>query len=179
MRERTAQPIALRSATRGFSILLLLLTPLSSLGKCLPISEAPKRVGETACITGKVLKVGESKRSGTMFLNFCDDYRKCPFSVVVFPSDLKDVGDVRWLEGKEIEIHGKIKLYQGQAEMVLKDVSQLSGEGAKLPLVPKTYDVERQGKFSAGQFHAKKAKAPKDTRDKRSPSDAEAEPDPQ
>lgn len=179
MRERLAHGVAVQSVTRGFSILLLLLTPVSALSKCLPISAAPKRVGETACITGKVLKIGESKRSGTMFLNFCDDYRSCPFSVVVFPSDLKDVGDVRWLEGKDIEIHGKIKLYRGQAEMVLKDVSQLSGEAANLPAVPKTYDVERQGKFSAGQFHAKKAKAPKDTRDKRSPSDAEAEPDPQ
>ena len=159
--------------------LLIVLAPVPALSKCLPITEAPKQVGETACIIGKVVKVGESKRSGTMFLNFCDDFRNCPFSVVVFPSELKDVGDVRWLEGKNIEIHGKIKLYRGQAEMILKDARQLSGDSAKIPAIPKTYDVERQGRFSAGRFHAKKAKAPKDTRDKRSPSDAEAEQDPQ
>ena len=32
---------------------------------------------------------------GTHFFDFCEDYRTCPFTVVVFSSDLKQVGDVR------------------------------------------------------------------------------------
>ncbi len=115
--------------------------------KCIPFTEADSRIGDHACVTGKVIKVARSK-SGTFFLNFCEKYRDCPFTVVVFPSNLKDVGDVRQLEGKEIEIFGKITSWRGHAEIVLRDARQLKGEAAKLPPVPKEYDVERKGKFS-------------------------------
>jgi hypothetical protein len=72
--------------------------------------------------------------------------------VVVFARDLQDVGDVRALEGKTIEIHGRIKEYKGQAEIILNDVRQLSGPVTKLPPLPKNYDVENQGEYSAGQY---------------------------
>jgi hypothetical protein len=116
--------------------------------KCIPMAEAENRIGDQVCVTGKVLKVAQSK-SGTHFLNFCENYRKCPFTVVVFPSNLKDVGDVRALEGKEIEIFGKIQRWYGHAEIVLRDARQLKGEAAKLPPLPKEYDVERKGRFSS------------------------------
>jgi hypothetical protein len=131
----------------------------SSTAKCIPYTEADNRIGGQACVTGKVVKVAESK-SGTFFLNFCEKYRDCPFTVVVFPSSLKDVGDVRTLEGKTIEIFGKITSWRGHAEIVLKDARQLKGEAAKLPPVPKEYDVERKGKFSP--------KAPSSSKDKSS-----------
>src|SRR5581483_7461273 len=83
-------------------------------GACLPFTEAPRHVGDSVCITGKVVEVSSSQRSGTHFLNFCDDYRDCPFTVVVFSRDLEKVGDVRWLEGKTIEVHGRVKQYKGQ-----------------------------------------------------------------
>jgi hypothetical protein len=105
-----------------------------------------------------VVSVGQSK-SGTFFLNFCQNYRECPFTVVVFPSHVKDVGDVRALEGKTIEIFGKITSWRGHAEIVLRDVRQLKGESAKLPPVPKEYDAERKGKFSPKAPSAPKSKA--------------------
>lgn len=128
--------------------------------KCIPYTEADNRIGDQACVTGTVVKVAQSN-SGTFFLNFCEKYRDCPFTVVVFPSSLKDVGDVRALEGKTIEIFGKITSWRGHAEIVLKDARQLKGESAKLPPVPKEYDVERKGKFSP--------KAPKPSKDKAPP----------
>jgi len=128
----------------------LLLCSIFAAGRCIPIEEAPTKIGDTACVTGKVLKVNQS-RGGSFFLDFCEDYRKCPFTVVVFPSSLKDVGDVRQLEGKEIEIHGKIQEWRGRAEIVLRNIRQLRGEAAKIPPVPKDYDVEKKGRFSAGQ----------------------------
>jgi hypothetical protein len=71
--------------------------------------------------------------------------------VVFVPAkSLRDVGDVRQLEGKVIEIHGKIQQYGGRAEIVLTDVRQLKGEAAKIPPVPKNFDVERRGSFSPG-----------------------------
>lgn len=122
-------------------------------GKCVPFADAPGHLGETTCVSGKVLKVGES-RGGSLFLNFCEDYRKCAFTVVVFQSALKDVGDVRQLEGKDIEIHGKIVEWRGLTEMILRDTRQL--KGANLPPLPKDYDVQKRGSFSAGEFRKKK-----------------------
>jgi hypothetical protein len=143
-----------------FAIVLLLLLPgASAMAKCIPYTEADKRIGEQTCVTGKVVTLGESK-SGTFFLNFCEKYQGCPFTVVVFPSHLKDVGDVRALEGKTIEVFGKITSWRGHAEIVLKDARQLKGESAKLPPVPKEYDVERKGKFSSTAPKTSKEKTP-------------------
>ncbi len=114
---------------------------------CISIEQAAKRVGLNACVTGKVLKVGHSK--GTTFLDFCEDVQACPFVVVIFASDLRDVGDVEKLAGKEIQLSGRIEEYDGRAEIILKDVKQLRGEAAKLPPLPKNYDVEKHGNFSA------------------------------
>ncbi len=139
--------MALTSSVKIFAIVLLPLLGASAMAKCVPYTEAENRIGAEACVTGKVVNVGQSN-SGTFFLNFCEKYQGCPFTVVVFPSRLKDVGDVRTLEGKTIEIFGKITSWKGHAEIVLKDARQLKGEAAKLPPIPKEYDVERKGKFS-------------------------------
>ena len=87
----------------------------------------------------------EDGRNGAKVLNFCKD-KACPFTVVVFPADLKKMGDVRQLEGRQIEIKGTIQDYDGRAEIILRRSQQL-GEGAFLlfPTVPTDYDVERAG----------------------------------
>jgi DNA/RNA endonuclease YhcR with UshA esterase domain len=160
----------------------LFLTAFSSVAAaaCIPFAEAPKRIGETVCVTGKVVKVASSPRSGTHFLNFCEDYKGCPFAVVIFSRDLPEVGDVRWLEGKVIEIHGKVKDYKGQAEIVLSDARQLTGEAAKLPALPKRYDVQTKGNYSAGEFQPKdKPTKPKSKKKKGDNADrGEADPNP-
>jgi len=142
-----------------FFVLLLLLCRVSAAKDCIPFEQAAEHVGKKACVTGKVLKVAQSQ-SGSLFLDFCENYRQCPFTVVVFRSNLRDVGDVRALEGKTIEISGKIKKWQGRAEIVLSHVRQLEGDTAKLPPIPKAYDVEQHGRFSAGKFSAPRSKHP-------------------
>ena len=72
----------------------------------------------------------ESRRKGVHFLDFCEDQMACPFTVVVFPSDLKDVGDVRRLTGRTIEVRGAVKLYDGRAEIILNRISQIAGGAA-------------------------------------------------
>ncbi len=131
-------------------IALVLLAAGTAAAACIPFEEAPKRVGDTVCVTGKVLKVAQSQ-GGTTFLDFCEDYRRCPFTVVIFASNLRDVGDVRQLQGTVIQIHGRIQMYGPRAEIILKNSRQLKGEAAKIPPLPKTYDVEKRGGFSAGE----------------------------
>ena len=72
--------------------------------------------------------------------------------VVIFARDLKRIGDVRYLQGKQIEVHGKIQEYDGRAEIILSRYQQLRGDAARIPPLPKDYDVEKRGRYSAGSF---------------------------
>jgi len=130
---------------------LLWYFPILGSAECLPISEARNHVGETQCITGKVLRVKRGSR-GTTFFDFCDDFRVCPFTAVIFPGHLKDIGDVRALANRVVEVNGSLKTYDGRAEIVVTESRQLGGEGIRIPKLPKDYDVERKGKYSAGSF---------------------------
>ena len=129
----------------------------SSPQSCLTIAEAQKHVGKTYCVSGTVVRV-EDGSNGVTFLDFCVDYRSCPFTVIVFPGDLKNVGDVRQLQGRAVTIKGRIEEYDERAEIILRHPQQLGDSAAMLPALPKDYDVERAGHYSAGTFRAKKAK---------------------
>lgn len=151
--------------------MFVVLAAISVAGECLPIGEAARHVGETACVTGRVFHVKQGN-GGAHFFDFCEDYRTCPFTVVVFASRLRDVGDVRQLEGKQIEIHGPIQLYDGRAEIILERAGQLRGEAARIPPLPKGYDVENKGRYSAGTFSRPKARK---TAKKRQPARVQTE----
>ena len=151
-----------------FALLIVLLPgPMLSASDCIPIHEAGQHIGETKCVTGKVLKIGLGNK-GVHFLDFCEDHLACPFTVVVFPSDLRDVGDVRNLAGRIIEIHGTVKLYDGRPEIILNRISQIQGGAAMIPPVPKNYDVENRGHFSAGRVRP--SSKPKKSKTKSRPS---------
>lgn len=139
-------------------LLVIVCAPRLSASDCIPIHEAGQHVGETRCVTGKVIKIRIGNK-GVHFLDFCEDELSCPFYVVVFPSGLKDVGDVRRLAGRTIEIHGMVKLYDGRPEIILNRISQISGSAAMIPPLPKNYDVENRGHFSAGRLRPTKKPA--------------------
>jgi len=139
----------------GAVLILVFAAPVIYASDCIPIQEANQHVGETKCVTGKVLRVKVGVK-GVHFLDFCEDQMACPFTVVVFASALKDVGDVRRLAGRMIEIHGAVKLYDGRAEIILNRISQITGGAAMIPPLPKDYDVENRGHYSAGRLRPSK-----------------------
>jgi len=141
------------------ALLLFLLVPLSlSASDCIPIEEARQHVGETRCVIGKVIRVKLGAR-GVHFLDFCEDQMACSFTVVIFSGDLKDVGDVRRLAGRTIEIRGAVKIYDDRPEIILKRISQITGGAAMIPSLPKNYDVENRGHYSAGRMRPTKKPA--------------------
>jgi hypothetical protein len=71
---------------------------------------------------------------------------------VIFPGHLKDIGDVRQLKDRVVEVHGDLKAYDGRAEIVLSQLRQLGAAAALVPKLPKNYDVENKGHYSAGTF---------------------------
>jgi len=153
-------PAALRRSRLANELALgltVLLAPLLHASDCIPFQEATQHIGETKCVAGKVLKIKVGAK-GIHFLDFCEDQMACPFTVVVFPSGLKDVGDIRRLAGRSIEIHGALKLYDGRPEIILNRIGQITGGAAMIPPLPKNYDVENRGHYSAG--HLRPAKKP-------------------
>jgi len=87
-------------------------------------TEASEHVGEYACVAGRVDHVYTSQK-GTIFINFCPDYKTCPFGAVIFGSDAYKFSNPNQYEGKTVEITGLIKSYQGRPEIILKDPGQI------------------------------------------------------
>jgi hypothetical protein len=88
-------------------------------------TEAGEHIGETASVRGVLVKAHTSS-SGTVFLDFCQNYKTCPFTAVIFADDAKKFGDLSKYNGSTITVTGKISSYQGKAEIILSSPSQLS-----------------------------------------------------
>ena len=166
------------SFTRNATLVLGIVASRLLAAECIPFTEAAKHVGTSQCVSGKVVKVTRLD-SGTTFLNFCEDYRTCPFQVVIFRSDLRHVGDVRQLEGRVIEIQGDIKEYDRHPEIILKDSGQLRGAAARIPPMPKGYDVEHKGRFSAGKMQHPKSSTQRKKSTRQSAPIETTDPEPQ
>jgi hypothetical protein len=136
-----------------FIAAFVLIPSFTCSAECIPFDQAKKHIGENRCVTGKVIRV-EAGEDGVHYLDFCGERELCPFSVVIFSYDLKNVGDVRQLAGKVIEIRGELNEYDDRAEIVLENARQLKGTAAKLPPMARNFDVEQRGHFSAGKSRA-------------------------
>lgn len=140
------------------ALIIFLLIPCLHASDCVSIQEARQHIDENKCVTGRVVRV-KIGSGGVTFLDFCEDQMACPFTVVVFSHDLKDVGDVRRLAGRTIEIEGRVRLYDGRPEIILNRISQITGGAAMIPALPKNYDVENRGHYSAGRLRPTKKPA--------------------
>jgi hypothetical protein len=116
-----------RRAGRSRSPAASAAAPFSSAGGaagCVDFHDAAPHAGQAGCVSGRVLKVFTS-RGGNTFLDFCEDYRECPFSSVIFSSDRHKFGDLQSLAGEQIEIRGPITVYQGKPEIIVRDPEQI------------------------------------------------------
>jgi hypothetical protein len=86
-------------------------------------TEAKDHVGENAIVHGKVVKTYTAK-SGVSFLDFCSNYKTCPFTAVIFASDRDKFGDLKQFE-REVRLTGLIKTYNGKAEIILEEREQV------------------------------------------------------
>ena len=161
------------------TIAVFLLFSRLAAAACVAVSEAPKKIGDTRCVTGKVEKITQGPL-GLQYIDFCAEHAKCPFTAVVFADHLRDVGDIRTLVGKTIQVHGQVREYDGHAEILVREARQLRGPGINLPPVPKDYDVEQRGRYSAGRFKTAKRQSAHKARRKKTelpPQGIEVPPD--
>jgi len=92
-------------------------------------AEATNYYNQEMIVTGRVAQV--SIRPRITFLNLDEPYPESPFTIVIFPGTF--VPDVKALDGKAIEIRGKIKNYRGKPEIVLDNTNQLTVPGGWIP----------------------------------------------
>lgn len=93
-------------------------------GGCIGIPQAGLHTGENTCVEGRVLRVFTA-RSGSTFLDFCQDYRNCGFGSVIFASDRSRFGNLGSLQGRSVEIAGEITTYNGRAEIIIHEPKQI------------------------------------------------------
>lgn len=91
---------------------------------CALVADAASLLGKSGCVTGRVLRVYTS-RAGNTFLDFCPDYRTCPFTSVVFAADRSKFGDLGALTGRQVEIHGLVEPYEGHVEIIVREPQQI------------------------------------------------------
>ena len=87
------------------------------------VEEAVDHIGENATVVGTISQIFTSK-SGTIFLDFCENFQTCPFSAVIFASDAAKFKDLDKYK-KEVRLTGLIKSYQGKAEIILDGPEQI------------------------------------------------------
>lgn len=97
--------------------------PSQDAAKRIDYTEAPNHIGEYACVVGRVDHVSKPKE--TTFLNFCPNYKTCPFGAVIFSSDSHKFPNPEQYEGQTVGITGLIKSYKGRPEIVLKEPGQI------------------------------------------------------
>lgn len=115
-----------------FWALMLLASPLwvscsRSHGAVYSTADAKNHVGEIGSVVGVVEQVSLSRR-GTQFLNFDGEYPDAPFTAVVFQADAAAVGDVMKYNGKRTVVTGKITVYRGTPEIIVRTRNALAPE---------------------------------------------------
>ena len=91
--------------------------------------QAAQHAGETATVCGVVAaaKFAAQVRGGTTFLDFDKPYPDATFTALIFASDRAKFGaPEKTAPGKDLCVTGKIEMYQGKPQIVLKDPKQLA-----------------------------------------------------
>jgi DNA/RNA endonuclease YhcR with UshA esterase domain len=89
-------------------------------------ADAANHYDQVMIVTGKVAQV--TIRPTVTFLNLDKPFPNSPFTVVIFPGTF--IPGLKSLEGKSIEIKGKIKNYHDKPEIALDSTNQLTVLGS-------------------------------------------------
>jgi DNA/RNA endonuclease YhcR with UshA esterase domain len=91
--------------------------------KKISAAEAEKHYQETVIVTGKVAQV--TIRPALVYLNLDKKYPETPMYCVVFARATNQFGDLKKLEGKQVEIKGRIEEFRDKAQIILNSTNQL------------------------------------------------------
>jgi hypothetical protein len=86
-------------------------------------SEAIKYTNKNAVVVGKVVEVHRTDK--VVNLNFGQKFPKHDFSAVIFARNFGLFPNLDTLEGKTVEVSGKITEYRGKPQIIITTKSQL------------------------------------------------------
>jgi hypothetical protein len=90
--------------------------------------EAARHLEQTVTVRGRIAQV-HATRTGTIFLDFDARYPNNDFTGVIFRDDASNFQDVERLTGQIVDVTGRVQLYRGKPEIVLRSPSQISATG--------------------------------------------------
>jgi DNA/RNA endonuclease YhcR with UshA esterase domain len=92
-----------------------------------PIAPAAAKdhVGEQVTIEGVVSEVHHAASGRVTFIDMGGRYPSRPFAAVIFQSDAGKFPNVDALDGKTIDVSGRIRLYRGTPEIIVNDPGQI------------------------------------------------------
>lgn len=89
----------------------------------IPAAQAGARIGESLTVTGRVIEV--SVREKVVNLNFEQPFPQTPFTAVIFTTKTNLFGNLRGLQGRHVEVSGRIEAHRGKPQIVLNNTNQL------------------------------------------------------
>ena len=85
--------------------------------------EAKDYNGKTITVTGFVADVYQSDK--VAYLNFVEKYPNNPFTAVIFSRTFGDFPDVIKYKGKNVEVTGRVSIYNRKPQIILNSPKQL------------------------------------------------------
>jgi len=85
--------------------------------------EAKDYLGKTVTVKGFVADIYKSEK--VAYLNFVEKYPENPFTAVIFADKFSDFGDINRYKGKNVEVTGRVSLYNKKPQVILNNESQI------------------------------------------------------
>ena len=113
----------MKKSAKIFFLLLLFTCTVFPQAKISP-AKAKNNIGKEVIVSGKIDQVIKST-GGNYFLNMGGKFPHNKFTAVIFKSDARKFGKLTTYEGKEVEILGRIREYNGKPEIILDSLKQI------------------------------------------------------
>ena len=107
-----------------FASILILITTTNFAQEKISANDAANYIGKSVTVVDTVSSVYLSK-TGTYFINMGGQYPDNDFTAVIFKRNTLKFSNVESLEGKVIEVSGKVKEYRGRPEIVVNNKKQI------------------------------------------------------
>ena len=87
------------------------------------VAEASAHYQETCVVTGKVAQVTIHEK--VVYLNLEKPFPDSPFTGVIFSRHTNQFGNLSGLQGKQVEVKGKVEEYRRKPQIVIQATNQL------------------------------------------------------
>jgi DNA/RNA endonuclease YhcR with UshA esterase domain len=111
----------------AFAAAAIAQTPGQTSAQTVTPADAHSHVDQTVTVEGAVSNVHKIP-SGITFIDMGGKYPDNTFTAVILAADTAKFPDMTSLNGKTVDVTGKVQLYKGKPEILLTDTSQIKAK---------------------------------------------------